>query len=273
MNVERTGAIQAPSRATAEPAQRWVSEPMMPAVALTDAESVALASSLALVDGQLKVANDTIRNAGTRREAQIERAWRALQEANRQAQKKSGWASFGNICKIVGIGASIAAAGASGGSSLMVTAALLAASMSARHVLQKTNLDVELVEIKGMKLTLSDAVLIAAAVGGGFAAGGDSKATTLQKVVGIGARGTQTGATAGQAVAAERVGYYESRAINCEADSRAYEYDAGRQQREIEGALARLRENMELRARAIDAVMNIQNTKHQALSALVGRRA
>lgn len=271
MRVESTGGCS-PALAR-DVGGRWDAEPALPGLALTDAEALALASSLALVDGQVRVANDKIRTAACKREGQIDRAWKALQNARRQARKKSGWGTFGSICRAIGIGASIAAAASTGGSSLVLTAALLAASMSARSVLGRLNLDRELVQIKGVKINVSDAVVIGAAVGGGCSAGGSEKLTAFQKAVAIGSRGVQSGASAGQAVATERVGHYEARTIELEADSRAHENAAAREQRTIEASLSRLRENLELRARAIEAVMSIQETKDQALKALVGRRA
>jgi hypothetical protein len=240
----------------------WNDSPGFPG---SDATSMLLASAVELGDGQVQVAQDAIKSTGTRREAKMEQAWQELLAARAAANQKSSWSSFGSVCRVVGIGASIALAGATGGSSLLVTATLIGMSVAARPVLEKAGLNPTLVDVGGFKLTLVDAAVI----GGGCAGGGGSDGG----IVAVFARGGLAGSSAGQAVATEREGHYASQEMHRQADARSCENDAAHQLRMMKAAIARFREGMEFRQRALQAIAEIYEIQGNTTKALVGRRA
>jgi hypothetical protein len=261
MLINKLSALTATPTAGTKGTNMWTEPPACPG---GGAEAMVLASSLQLADGQIKVANDSIKTAGERRQEHVRKVWREYQAACAAAQRKSGWGDFGKMCQVVGIGASIALAGATGGSSLLLTAALIGMSVGAKPVLERLGMNFTLLKVGGVKLTVADAAAIGVACAGGSSDGG---------FIATAARGTIAGSSAGQAVATEREGHYAAQEMERYANARSFENAADADLRRMQAALVKFREGMDFRGRAMEAAMSIFETKNSALNAVVGRRA
>ncbi len=254
----------------------------IPPGTMSDPAAVALLATIGMSDGQLGAAKNKVIEAEAKRGHEIERARKAILAA-RAAEKDSGfWGKIASVAKTVGIVAGIAgsvcAIGVTGGSSLVLTAAIVGATLSAGSVTMRA-MDVDVnYQVAGLKLTLSDTLALtgaACSIGAGFASGAAAAGWVAKAghYGGIGCRGVEAGARGTQAVATEREGHYAGEALDSQADHEAHRLAAAQQGRNSEAAIDLMRTAAETKQRAMRAVAGILEEREAAMQAVVGRRA
>jgi hypothetical protein len=257
----------------------------LPAGALSSAEAIALFGSIAVADTQTDQARQKIDDAHQKRQKAIENAQRAIEAARRASEKGGFWAEVGaiagNVGKYAAVAACVGGACASGGSSLVVAAALIGIGTSlAGDQMKRAGFDTEVCTIGGMDIKASDLVILGGAVAA-IAVGAHAEPgtgthpwlTDAGRHVVTASCGVQGGAAGVRAVSAERVGHYDAEVVDCAADQRVGENVAAAQQRVLLAAVDTIRTSREVRSKALEAVGSMLETRRGLEVALAGRRA
>lgn len=243
----------------------------LPPAAMGDAAAVALFASFATNDTKIRGATQSLEIAESQRQSAIKAAKEALRRAREAEQDGGFWSKVGKIAAAAAVVAGAAGAVFTGGSSAVVGVAIAGALLSsASFAMKELDVDVELVEVGGIKLNLSDAFALggAACTSGASAAATSTSGARVAKLVAGGADAAATGVQAGAK-------YGESQALgemlDHEADATAHTNRADNASDQAEGEIAMIEQIMEEKRKAMDAIASILNSQ-QAANAAIARR-
>ena len=245
-----------------------------------------------LADQFSRNAEVTVRDAASRRRSALREAQMALRKASRHEKRSTFWSrvarTASKVGAVAGIVGGVAAAGVSGGSSLVIAAALAGAALSASSfVMRETGADVELGTLKigaaRLPTRLSDVMAVAAVAAGGAgslgaASGAVRSVSALRsglRVTGAASQLAQGGAALVQARATIRAGDEGAEAIELGATAKLHRVRADLAANEAADAIDGLKTIQQTRTRALKAAVELVDARDAAMRAAIdgGRRA
>jgi hypothetical protein len=197
---------------------------------------------------------------------QREQQFQALRQAQEKEHDSSFWGDVAGIAKDVAVVGAVAAAAFTGGSSLIVAAALIGGACTVgADVAKRAGADEKVVT----GLALTGAAFSLAAGGGAALSGVAPVATETSATVGligngVGAGGSLVGAGAGYASASAK-----AKAVNFNADATAASGAAEEAQTRIDDTIASMSQALRDRKQKVEVIANLQRTNEQVDNVLL----